>query len=68
MWDHYKKTFVGMQSVIAVIAVAVFVMTHSIVAAALFFVTMQIGSIVGAMWAWRLKNKLANHLAQPRRL
>lgn len=67
MWEHYKKTFVGIQTVIWLITAAVLVATHSAFAAAMFLVVMQIASVSGAMWAWRLKNKLANHLVQPRR-
>jgi hypothetical protein len=68
MWEHYKKTFVGIQTVIWLITAAILIATHSAVAALAFLAAMQIGSVTGAMWAWRLKNRLANQLVQPRRL
>jgi hypothetical protein len=50
------------------ITAAVFIASHSAFAAAMFFITMQVGSLSGAMWAMRLKNKLANQVVQPRQL
>ena len=58
MFEHYKKRFWGMQTFIAFVVVAVyFAMGHRVVPAATFFVTMQIGALVGAAWADRLKRK-----------
>jgi hypothetical protein len=61
MWEHYKKTFVGIQMVILLVAGAVMFWTHQLGLAALFFATMQVGAVVGATWAQRLKTKLAPH-------
>lgn len=57
MWEQYKKTFVGTQAVIAMIAIGVLRWTHLWDLAALFFVTMQVGAVVGAAWALRLRGK-----------
>lgn len=58
MLEHYKKRFWGMQIVIATVTLGVFFATHHIlVPAAMFFFTMQLGAVVGAAWATRLKRK-----------
>jgi uncharacterized membrane protein YfcA len=59
MLEHYKKRFLGMQSFIAFIVIAVyFAMNHRVVPAAIFFATMQIGALVGAAWAARLTRRI----------
>jgi hypothetical protein len=59
MIEHYRKSFFGMQSFIAVVVVAVyFAMNRRVVPAATFFLTMQIGALVGAAWASRLRRKV----------
>jgi hypothetical protein len=58
MIEHYKKTFFGMQLVILCVALAMWAYSHVLGVAGLFFVTMQVGSLVGASWAARLKTKL----------
>jgi hypothetical protein len=58
MLEHYKKTFVGTQITIGVITLAVLIRTHRLVAALAFFVTMQLGAILGAMWAVRIKHRI----------
>jgi uncharacterized membrane protein YfcA len=59
MWEHYRKRFWGMQVVIASFAVGFYYLTSRrlLIPAALFFVTMQLGSLLGAAWATRLKRK-----------
>jgi hypothetical protein len=57
MWDQYKKTFRGMQAMILLVAVCVFLAFHDLAIAAVFFVAMQLASAVGAMWAYRLRRK-----------
>lgn len=59
MWQHYKKTFFGMQVTILIVTAAVYrylgqnwVMTLSM------FVTMQLGTVVGALWGSRLSRKI----------
>jgi hypothetical protein len=59
MWDHYRKSFWSMQVMILGITCAVFVMARQLwLVAALFFVVMQLGSVIGALWATRLRRKL----------
>ena len=54
--EHYKKTFVGMQVFIALVTAALFVLLHRLwIPAVTFFVMMQVGALVGALWATRLK-------------
>jgi len=61
MWEQYKKTFWGMQAIICAAAVSIFLWGHVLGLSALFFATMQVGAVIGAMWAVRLKNKLERH-------
>jgi hypothetical protein len=58
MWEQYKKTFLGMQTVMGFIAAGVLLGTHRLFAAAVFFVVMQLGAVLGAMWGSRLKSRL----------
>ena len=55
MWEHYKKTFLGMQIVMWLVAGLVLVWTHLWIVSSVFLITMQIGAVLGAMWAVRLK-------------
>jgi hypothetical protein len=58
MWSQYKTTFVRIQTLIAMVTCAVFFATdHRVPAAAMFFIVMQIGAVLGAMWGVRLKAK-----------
>src|SRR5581483_7582334 len=48
MWEHYRKRFWGMQAVIVTFAVGFYLTSHrGLVPAALFFATMQLGSLLG---------------------
>ena len=59
MWEHYKETFPRVQLMIAFITAVVFFGLHRMwFVTATFFVVMQLGSLVGAAWASRLKRKL----------
>jgi hypothetical protein len=58
MFEQYKKTFVRMQSMIAVVSMGVLVSTHALPIATLFFATMQVGAILGAVLGVRLKEKV----------
>jgi uncharacterized membrane protein YfcA len=64
MWDHYKRTFVGMQLVISIVTALVFLVSHYWVHAIVFFVVMQLGSVAGAVWGKRLKRKLEPYRLQ----
>lgn len=66
MIEHYRKTFLGMQLVIVSVAAALWAYSHVLGVAVLFFVTMQVGSLVGASWAARLKAKLRPAPEYPR--
>jgi len=59
MWEHYKETFPRVQLMIAFITATVFFGLHRMwFVTATFFLVMQLGSLVGAAWASRLKRKL----------
>ena len=59
MWEQYKRTLPQMQAMIAVVTVGIYVTFHQLVlVAAIFFGAMQLGAVIGAMWAYRLKGKL----------
>ena len=59
MWEHYKETFPRVQLMIALITALVFFgLNRMWLVTATFFVVMQLGSVVGAAWASRLKRKL----------
>jgi hypothetical protein len=58
MLEQYKKTMVGTQILIGVVTLAVLLRTHRLVAALAFFATMQLGAVIGALWAVRLKSKI----------
>jgi hypothetical protein len=55
MWEQYRKTFRGIQVVIGLITIGVFILTRRASIAAGFFSMMQCGALVGAMWGARLK-------------
>ena len=55
MFDQYRRTFKGMQIVIGLVTMAVWVLTKRPSIAAGFFVVMQCGAVFGAMWGARLK-------------
>jgi hypothetical protein len=55
MLDQYKKTFWGTQAIIAVVTLAVHLRTHRLDVSLAFFTAMQLGAILGAFWAARLR-------------
>jgi uncharacterized membrane protein YfcA len=59
MLDQYRKTFVGMQLVIAMVTAFVYLAGgHQWAPAAMFFATMQIASGLGAYWGHRLRRRI----------
>jgi hypothetical protein len=58
MWEHYKRTFFGMQVVIALITAWIYLSYRLVPAALIFFLVMQVGSVLGAAWAQRLRRKV----------
>jgi hypothetical protein len=62
MWARYKKTFVAIQTMIAIVTCAVYLATGGrIPQAAVFFTAMQVGSVLGAMWGVRLRARAQLH-------
>jgi len=59
MWEQYKKTFLGVQVLtFGASAWTYFGVTHWWPSAALVFLTMQVGGVLGAAWADRLRRKI----------
>ena len=55
MWAHYKKTFVGVQVVIWLVAIGVYLLFgRQWQQAATFFLFMQLSAVIGSVWAARL--------------
>ncbi len=54
MWEQYRKTAKGIQIVIAIVTIAVTILTRHLAAGAVFFVAMQLSALLGAGWATRL--------------
>jgi hypothetical protein len=65
-WHQYKKTWVGTQLLIGVVTAGVLLRSHRLIAALAFFLTMQLGGLIGAMWAIRLKNRVERTRAEHR--
>jgi uncharacterized membrane protein YfcA len=65
MWEHYKRTFRTMQAAIATATVFIyFFLVHRLIFVTVtFFAVMQVGSLLGALWAARLKRKLNPYAA-----
>ena len=62
MWSQYRKTFWPTQAIILVVALAVyFGMDRFFTRAAIFWLIMQVGAVVGAAWAARLKGMIARN-------
>jgi len=61
-WKQYKKNFVGMQTVIALITASVyFAMYREWQSTAWFFFVLQGAAAAGALWASRIKRRLDPH-------
>lgn len=66
MWSQYKRTLPFVQATILVVTVWIFLTAHHLLLlAALFFAVMQLGAILGAMWAYRLKQKVGGAALPP---
>jgi cyanate permease len=57
MLERYKRTFVGTQTLIAAVTIVLLVKLQGWQVAAVFFATMQLGAVLGAIWASQLKRK-----------
>lgn len=63
MLEQYKKTFVATQAIILMVTTFLFFHLHRMwLTTGVFFLVMQVGALLGAMWATRLRRKLR---AQP---
>jgi hypothetical protein len=61
-WTQYKKTFVGMQTVIALITAAVYSVVYRAWQPTLsFFFVLQGATAAGALWASRIKRRIDPH-------
>jgi len=59
MWDIYERNFLRIQILIAVGTYVAFRQTHLQFVAAAFFVTMQLGAVVGSALGVRLARRRA---------
>jgi uncharacterized membrane protein YfcA len=59
MWEQYKRTFVFTQVVIVFITCLAYLGQRQWPTAALLFLVMQVGAVVGAVWAARLRRTLS---------
>jgi hypothetical protein len=58
MWEHYKKSFWGMQLVIALMTLAACRFAYHHVAPTIeFFAILQVASVFGGYWAFRIKQR-----------
>ena len=56
MWEQYRKTFFGMQAVIWLVTIVVYVFFgQQWRMAATFFLVMQFSAVSGAVWAARIR-------------
>jgi hypothetical protein len=59
MWEHYRNTFLRIQTVVFVATLIIFfALGRRWFVAVTFFSMMQVGSVVGAWWGQRLKRRL----------
>jgi hypothetical protein len=59
MWEQYKKTFLGVQAMtFGVTAWVYFGLTHWWRPSAFVFLVMQVGGLLGAAWANRIKRRI----------
>jgi hypothetical protein len=62
MWDYYKRTFLAVQLAAGLVSYMVYRDTnHAWMPTAVFFLSMQISAVFGAMWANRLRRKIQAH-------
>jgi hypothetical protein len=63
MWEQYRKRFWGMQLVIALITLAAYRFGYASAGPALeFFAVMQVASLFGGYWAFRIKQRYSTHV------
>lgn len=63
MWEQYRKTFWGMQLVIALVTLAVYLRFYQHWLPTLqFFVILQIAGVAGGYWGSQLKKRVQPHV------
>lgn len=63
MWDQYKKSFLGMQLVIALVTAAAFLKLYRAFGPTLhLFVVLQIAAVVGAYCGVRLRKRFPSNV------
>jgi hypothetical protein len=61
-WQQYKKNFIGMQTVIALITIAAYFKLYRAWEPAMsFFFVLEGAAFAGALWASRIKRRLDPH-------
>jgi hypothetical protein len=59
MWDYYKRTFLAVQLAAGGVSWMVYRSTsHQWMPTAVFFLSMQVSAVFGAMWANRLRRRM----------
>jgi hypothetical protein len=59
MWDHYRRSFLFIQLLILLVSWTVYQgAERRLDVTSFFFFTMQLCSVIGSMWATRLRRKL----------
>ena len=59
MWDYYRRTFLAVQLAAGGVSWMVYRSTgHQLLPTAMFFLSMQISAVFGAMWANRLRRRM----------
>jgi hypothetical protein len=65
MWNHYRKTFLPLQGGICLVSAGIYLFYgRALPPAVIFFVMMQIGAVLGAMWAARLSTALRRRASE----
>ena len=59
MWDYYKRTFAAVQVAALLVCYMVYTKTnHALFPPVVFFLSMQVSAVLGALWANRLRRKI----------
>ena len=59
MWQHYRKTLLPVQAIIVIVCLLLYwVAKLPLPGVLVFLATMEVGAIVGAWWAARLKRRI----------
>ena len=57
MWEQYKRTFRSMQATMIVVTLLMASWTRDWKTGAAFYVTMQVGAVLGAIWGHQIKQR-----------